>query len=224
MKTTAISLALSLAMVAGVAQAASFDFEGGPGVGPITGAEFAGVTLSTTAANGLALFNSNCGADFPGTPCTGGDGDLATGPTFGTVPQGLVLINWDGDTPDVGDDAAGGAITFNFATPSFVNEIALIDIDENPLQLGLSFLLTAGGVLSFTGADATSTIGSGDNSMTFFTGLTSAPVSSLTLSFNSISGAVAYVDATPVPVPAALPLLAAALGLTGWLGRRRRSV
>lgn len=224
-KTFVATTLLAAGLAVGAAQATTFDFEGGPGVGPIVGNEFGGVTLSTTNANGLALFNSNCGTDFPGTPCTGGDTDLATGPSFGTVPQGLVLINWDGDAADVGDDAAGGVISFDFLSPLFIKEIALIDIDENPAQLGLTFRLAGGGMSMFTGNDATSTIGSGNNSMTFFTGLENGLVLGLDIAFNKISGAVAYVETAPapVPVPAALPMLISALGLTGWLARRRRA-
>ena len=40
---------------------------------------------------------------------------------------------------------------------------------------------------------------------------------------NSTSGYVVEYDVAPVPVPAALPMAAAGLGLLGWLGRRRRS-
>ena len=53
-----------------------------------------GVTIGTTNSinNPALLFNSNCGPDFPGVPCSGGDDDLASGPSFGTEPQGNVLI------------------------------------------------------------------------------------------------------------------------------------
>jgi hypothetical protein len=51
-----------------------------------------GVTISSTGS--LSLFNSSCGPDF-GTTCSGGDDDLGTGASFGTEPQGNVLVIQD---------------------------------------------------------------------------------------------------------------------------------
>ncbi|MGK7873829.1 MAG: hypothetical protein AB4426_11115 [Xenococcaceae cyanobacterium] len=93
--------------------------------------------------NPLVLFNSSCGPDFPGTPCTGGDLDLASGPTYGTRPQKNVLIiqdlNGSGNpspitVPD--DDEDGGTFVFKFTDPGGVTfkNVGILDLDENNFE------------------------------------------------------------------------------------------
>ncbi len=87
---------------------------------------------SNTGSNRpLRLFNSNCGPDF-GIKCTGRDPDLATGPSFGTTPQGNVLIINEDTDQEPDDWAGGGIISFLFDQPVSVDYVTLLDIDENP--------------------------------------------------------------------------------------------
>lgn len=95
-----------------------------------------GVSITNARKNGknlnkpLVLFNSNCGPDF-GLACTGGDSDLATGPSFGTEPQGNVLIiNEDRNTNDPDDWANGGRIIFDFEDPVTLGKVSILDVDE----------------------------------------------------------------------------------------------
>jgi len=89
--------------------------------GNIAGTEFTdfGLTIGlnpSDASSTLALFESNCGPDFP-VSCTGNDGDLASGATFGTSPQGRVLIINEGTDANPNDDPSGGSFIFSFARP-----------------------------------------------------------------------------------------------------------
>jgi len=81
----------------------------------------------------LTLFQSNCGPDFPGKTCTGEDPDLATGPSFGTEPEGLVLIiSEDGDFSDPDDDTSGGYIVFDFnKTVKSLTLVGVLDTLDN---------------------------------------------------------------------------------------------
>lgn len=95
-----------------------------------------GVTITAdpnSAGTEAGLFDSEC------TPpnCSGGDNDLATGPSFGTDGQGYVLI-LNGAAPNgVNDDASGGSLIFDFDALEGVTfeSVQLLDIDEvDPLD------------------------------------------------------------------------------------------
>ncbi|WP_424097262.1 PEP-CTERM sorting domain-containing protein [Moorena producens] len=89
------------------------------------------ITSNTGSNHPLRLFNSNCGPDF-GITCTGGDADLATGPSFGTKPQGNVLIINENKNKTPDDWAGGGIISFVFDKAVSLDFVKLLDIDENP--------------------------------------------------------------------------------------------
>ena len=153
MKRTLASVTAMIATLAvagtlsGPANAISIDFEtDGNGNALIAGDgtdiddEFAayGLTVSARRKNNpdrlhdrpLRIFNTNCGPDF-GTSCTGGDSDLATGPSFGIEPQGnaLIINNNNGNTPN--DFAGGGIIAFEFDEAVTFESIGLLDLDFN---------------------------------------------------------------------------------------------
>ena len=183
-----------------------------------------GITISSTGT--LFLFNSNCGPDFPGTPCSGNDPDLATGPTFGTDPQGNVLIIQDPDQvpPDVPNDGdEGGTITFDFDTPTTLIQIAILD-NDNTFSGGVNdgrgiFLeIFQDGVPGSSEIDVP--VGSDNDLEVVAFGALGIDVIQLVVNFPS-SGAIASL--TAVPIPAALPLLLSALAWLGWIVRRRRS-
>lgn len=203
-----------------------------------------GVTLSVDAPNPplpntLALFNSNCGPDF-GVNCTGGDPDLATGPTYGTTPQGRVLIIQEnaGGVPD--DALAGGTIRFDFDRLMQVKSVELLDLDESAITVGqidfrffysdntfsdifVENLVGLGGAIDLL-SFATVT---GDNELRrlSFTGGAASfakNVIGFSITYNNISGAIASITYAPVPVPAALPLLAGGMAVFGFMGWRRR--
>ncbi|NEO21901.1 MULTISPECIES: PEP-CTERM sorting domain-containing protein [unclassified Moorena] len=88
------------------------------------------ITSNKGSNHPLRLFNSNCGPDF-GITCSGGDADLATGPSFGTKPQGNVLIINENTNEEPDDWAGGGIISFAFDKPVSLDYVTLIDIDEN---------------------------------------------------------------------------------------------
>jgi hypothetical protein len=113
-----------------------------------------GVVITTENAqnNPLNLFNSNCGPDSASHPwCSGGDPDLATGPTYGTDPQGNVLIiqelNNDSRNPVTrpDDSAKGGSFVFDFVGDDtyeanvFVRWLDLLDVDNRVEQEALAF-------------------------------------------------------------------------------------
>ena len=239
-------------LTTGGASAATINFEdittsGGLGKqGTITGTEIPGVTITLGGANAgaLGLYDSSCRPNSA-NPCTGGDEDLATGdgiigiganpkPTVNTPAEGFILISSAGSGATFGDKVGSPLFTFIFDVPTFINSFVLIDIDENPANVQATFNFTGGGMLSFDGTKATSVLNAGRNNahstfdialiagMAGFGGLL-APVDSFAIQFNNISGGIASLHTTPVPVPAALPLMLAGIGALAWAGRRRRA-
>lgn len=178
-----------------------------------------GITLSSTGGN-LYLFNSNCGSDFPGVSC-GSDGDLATGPKFGTTPQGNVLIIQDpGQDSKIPNDAnRGGKITFDFEKPTTLRRIAILDNDDAGENGGGAFLQ----IFRKDGSSSELEVPTGGDNLlsTRAFGNLGKDAIKLVVNFPG-SGAIASLTLAPVPVPAALPLLLSAIAWLGWIVRRRR--
>jgi len=224
--------AFTLGTAAQATTVLNFDSLGSAG-DVVTGDSFGDGTLSATGGP-LVLFNANCGPDFPGTSCTGGDPDLATGPSFGTTPQGLVLIIEESSrldpVPDPDDDARGGSFIFSFDSPVFLGTVTLLDIDTNPRITDVTF--------DFEYADGAAELGvaaaslfpmllgteTDDNSLTKFS-LSRKSVKELEINFDG-SGAVAELtySVSVVPLPAGAWLLLGGLGALGALrkGQRRK--
>ena len=96
--------------------------------GTIIDTQIFGVTVSgagnSTSGNMAMIFDS-------ANP-TGGDTDLAT------ANEGMILIiSEDGDSSDPDDDAQGGTLTFDFATPQFIDNVTLLDIQTNNATVDL---------------------------------------------------------------------------------------
>ncbi|MEL7107202.1 MAG: VPLPA-CTERM sorting domain-containing protein [Pseudomonadota bacterium] len=228
-KNTLFSMALAAALaLPGASFAATVvNFDDGS-EGNLNGTEvFSGLVEVDGNGKTLGLYNSNCngnGSTQFGVSCTGGDPDLASGTAFGTDPQGLVLIieeNPGDSTPD--DDRRGGTISFSFAQAVVMNAITLLDLDRDFTNIMLTFFFEGGGVLStgLNGADAVTLLGSetGDNSLRRydFSGL--APITGFDFKTTD-SGAIASLEVTPVPLPAAGWLLIGGLG--GLVAMKRR--
>lgn len=238
MRIQTMITAAAIAASATAASAATLDFEGVlASQGAVPGNTISGpgvtVTLGGSNATTLGLYDSSCRMN-----CTGGDDDLATGAGITAPPinagadtpdENFILISSEGSGPTFGDRVGSPDFIFTYDTPSFIDEFVLIDIDENPNRVTARFDFADGSSSAFDGTNATSVINAGvDNSYSVFDiAMIDAafvkPVNAFTIEFNSISGGVASVSATPVPVPAALPLLAGGLGLLGWVSRRRRA-
>jgi hypothetical protein len=243
-----LALSGALAMMTSAANAASLDFEGilamqGPLPGNTIVAPGVTVTLGGSGANTLGLYDSSC----RGAGCTGGDSDLSTGSNIpgadDTPEENFVLISAEGSGSTFGDRVGRPIFTFTYDIPTFINSFVLVDIDEVATAVQAIFHFSDGSVDRFNGTNATSVINPGaNNSHSTFDIATIAanlnmpqflkPVDAFKIAFGqndqggnaqTISGAVASVSATPVPVPAALPLLASGLGLMGWLSRRRKA-
>ena len=210
---------------AGSAHAMTIDFETDDNGAPLSPGAFDGttaydgfgVTISSTGS--LSLFNSSCGPDF-GTTCSGGDDDLGTGASFGTEPQGNVLVIQDPNVaPAPGDSGDGGSITFDFAKATTLTQVALLDNDNTDGGgTGIFLELFKEGV----GAPTVITPALGvDNLLQIIAfGAEGVGIIKLVVNFPG-SGAIASV--TTVPVPAALPLLLSALAWLGWVARRKKA-
>ena len=219
------ALVLLTILLAAPAQAVVIDFETDSGGTPLVAGngqdidtEFAGfgITLSTNnpLTNPLRLFNSNC---LPGS-CSGGDNDLATGASFGTPAQGNILIinETSGNTPD--DNAGGGQIIFDFARPTTLNEIGLVDNDNAP---GISLdVFKASSPASPAFTLLFNAVAQENTFLSFVFGPEFADVVRLAVNLPG-SGAIAFLDVTPVPLPASWLLFISAVLAFGWFTRKR---
>lgn len=106
-----------------------------------------GIDITFTEADGVGLFNSLC--DSPGqVACeTGannnGDPDLATGPAFGTTPQGNLIINEENAGDSAPDDfASGGDLILTFDQGGLLNNVLLESItfvDDVEAEITVNF-------------------------------------------------------------------------------------
>lgn len=216
-KLTTASAAVILA--AGVAQAATIDFEEF-GHGDNIDSVSAGGVTATVTVNSNGAFDQAVGFDTSLTGTADPDLEAPFTGSGGANPGTILIISEDGG-PD--DERAGGTVTFDFSEA--VNFIGFSAFD--------------GGLFEVTSAkgdelEVADNVVAGDNLSNRllvpegeFVG-----VQSLTFLFaNSGEGASGGIDdlefvvtdtPSPVPVPAALPLLAAGLGGLAFVGRRRR--
>lgn len=124
--------------------------------------------------------------------------------------------------------------------PGVVKNLMLIDIDEgvNQSLVNFTFNFSDGKMSSFLGTLTTSVLNANENNSYSFFDIENdgdlmgfyKPVDSFSIQFGKSSGGgisrgiagFAFTPA-PIPVPAALPLLAGALGMLGWAARRRKA-
>ena len=179
-----------------------------------------GISLSST--NGaLRLFNSNCGPGFPGVACTGNDGDLASGATFGPagdVPaQGNVLIRQEDSVSDPDDTGESGVIRFDFDRQVRLVDIALLD-NDNGSGITLRVFKNGSDVPSDTILRQSVRFNNFFENFAFAGDATQ--VSALEVAFPG-SGAIASLTVSQLPIPAALPLMLFALAALAVVMRRR---
>jgi hypothetical protein len=184
----------------------------------------------------LGVYNSACRTD-----CTGNDDDLATGSGITNPPinavedtpaEDYILITPQGSDSEFGDRVSKALFTFSFDMPSLVKNLVLIDMDENnvPNIVSMIFNFSDGTMGSFFANKATSVLNAGENNAYSFFDIENdadlmgfyKPVNSFAIQYGTntsgtISGGIAGFAFTPapIPVPAALPLLAGALGMLG---------
>lgn len=177
----------------------------------ISGATFSVIDQGTTGGDprDLMIFNSNCS----GNGCSGGDSDLSTVDTIDA--NNILIISTDNDSDDPNDSASGGIIIAKFDDFD-ISSVKATTIDVGDSDVGPNkFEVYLDGMLIDTFVFA---LGQGDNNV------------QMSDTFNGVfdevrlvlkgSGALASLEFTPVPIPAALPLfMAGLLGLAG-LGKK----
>lgn len=222
-KILIIILSISTWLLSANVHAAFIDFEDRNMVGDgllnegdiVTGLNLFGATFTVigqgnTGGNprDLMIFDSNCS----GAGCSGGDPDLSTTSTINA--NNILIISEDNDSADPDDSAAGGTIVIKFDTD--VTSITGTTVDIGDSDNGPNFFQ------AFLDGAPVETMNlalmQGDNNIQSrtFTGL----FDEIRLSLAG-SGALASLEFTPVPLPAALPLFMA--GLLGLFGMRRRA-
>jgi len=194
------------------------------------------VSLSTSGGAGEGII-------FDTRMPTSGDGDLVPEvnrtPGVSPEPFGNVLIvaerltdsNMDGlvDNPD--DNGGGGVFRFDFDVESTFFGFAALDVTDGAGSVTIDLFSGDNSIFSFTiddvagaGVDLVTDIG--DN--VFFglyenifgeNGISGVTAAEITLTG---SGGIDGLSYAPVPVPAALPLMATALGFGGFVSRRRK--
>lgn len=221
--TTALILFAALLFTASV-HAVLIDFEGLSAGDVVTGSTIDGATFTvtdqgTTSGNPreLMIFQSNC-FEIGMPQCTGGDSDLSTIDVPGTVTPitagNVLIISQDNDDTDPNDSAAGGVIITTFDTDVTAVEIVTIDVGDSDTGPN-TFEAYYQGMLQDS---VNLMLNLGENNI---------QTASLTGLFDEIrldlagSGALASIEFTPVPIPAALPLFMA--GLVGLFGLRKKA-
>ena len=225
-------LSIGVLCISASAHAVLIDFEMQNGMNLTEGDIITGQTLSGATFNligqgntggypgvprELMIFNSNCGLSMT---CTGGDHDLATDispPETMTDPifaNNILIISEDNNTGNPDDSAFGGSIIVTFATDVTSVTGVTVDVGDSG-STGNKFEAYLDNVLIDTILLSTNL---GDNNV---------QTASLSGLFDEVrlvltgSGALASLDFTPVPLPAALPLFVA--GLLGLFGMHRKA-
>lgn len=195
-----------------------FDFED-PAAGATVNAISGGGINATVTTISNRAGGSNQAVIFDSAHPTGNDSDLAApfgpGPgVSGQLSPGNILIIAGPDNgqglPD--DDAQGGTITFDFDQEVNVFGFDFFDLEEEISEL----------VVTTGSGFASSMLVTGDGQYGSF----STPilgVQSLSFDFAG-SGAIDNLNVSAVPLPAAPPLLLAALGGLAFVGRRRAAM
>lgn len=215
----ALVFAASLLAASGAhAAIVTFDsFAAGQPVDMLTFDDGTTATVTTVSNRSVGSGGTNQAGIFDTNNPTGNDADLGgpfTSASGGpALSPGNILIVL-GPTPLGGpdDDSMGGTITLTFSRP--VDFLAFDYFDTEASQNdGLTVTTDTGG--------NSGVLTAGDNEYdtydTPFLNITTA-----TFSFGG-SGGIDNLQIAPIPVPAALPLLFAGLGMLWVLGRTRRS-
>lgn len=219
-KTAALSAVIFAA--AGMANATTVDFAGFAS-GDILGAGTdlgGGVVADISAIGGIAqavIFDTN-------NP-TGGDTDLASPFTNSVDPldsrgfgNALIVQENPGD-PIVPDDVVGGTLIFSFGSNVSIGDLFLLDTEEESF---VSLLLGGETVLTLTVDDTNQSDTNGPPNAFTALDFGGAIGDQLVISF-SASGALGEFDASPVPLPAGLPLLLGGIGAFAWMKRRKKA-
>lgn len=133
-------------------------------------------------------------------------------------PGNVLIIQNPRTAPTLDDNQSGGTITFDFTTGP-VGFTGFTIVDDADISVTATLL---GGGLFNVGSFSVDR----DRGFDVFSFGEVADVTSLTFDFGTASGAIdglTFTSPTPVPVPAALPLLLAGLGGLGAVARRRKS-
>lgn len=216
-KSITVFLTLGMLLLSASAHAVLIDFEAGLSAGDIvTGSTISGATftVSNQGTTGglpreLMIFNSNC---TQGVNCSGGDDDLST---LDTINAGnILIISTNNNSANPNDSASGGLISIAFDTD--VTSITGVTVDIGDSDSGPNFFeaFLNGSSVEVMMLDQMQ--GNNNIQSRTFTGL----FDEIRLSLAG-SGALASIEFTPVPLPAALPLFIA--GLLGLLGMRKRT-
>jgi hypothetical protein len=216
----AITLAACVFAASG-AQAAILDFESfvaGQAVNSVTFSDGTTATVTTVSNRSAASGGTNQAGVFDTNNPTGNDTDLAgpfaSGSGGPDLSPGNILIILGPDNglglPD--DDMQGGSITFDFDRPVDLLSFNYFDTEST----------TNGLVVTSNNGDNSGVLFVGDNMYDTFTA-NFLGVTSLTFTLGG-SGGIDGLEIAPIPVPASLPLFAAALVMFGVVSRRRRLI
>ena len=191
------------------------------------GREF-GISWSGGRSEGANIFDTNCPVGSDATSDCAGDDDIVPGGVAGTSSNGVsgnVLIrqrNRDGGGDLANDKANTGTITFTLLSGGPLSWLGASAIDDGRFTFSSS--TSEGDFVLGVIADLD------DSEAAQLTFATPSPMIQQNDSFSILfegSGAVdrfVFDDGvTPVPVPAALPLMLVGLGGLGAVARRRKS-
>lgn len=227
---TALALVGTVFGATSAAQAVTLDFDSGvatySGANNLTGYSqdgFSfGITLGAgdTRASGANLFDTLACSERVNTTtnCAGNDdGDLVPSVDGENGVGGNVLIrqengNRGNQNGALDDDAAGtGSITFTLLSGSAFRLLGFSAVDDGRFSISVD-------------GDTLGTLRPGDDRATASTRFAVSPIiqigDSFTVNYRG-SGAVDAIAIAPVPLPAALPMLALGLGGLVAMGRRR---
>jgi hypothetical protein len=229
MKTSPILAATGIAAMAlfslQQAGAATIDFNGFSNGANVTTAGFGFGSATVSASGGIGeawAYDTNNHSN--GDPDLFGPFSTADSSVTG-YNAGKVLIiqenNGRNTTPD--DNASGGSFNLNFSAPLILNSLDVMDMELGKVTVRLfddSSTQIGGDWNNLTNTDTgNSTFPNLFETIQFGGGISG--VKSMQVILGG-SGAIDNINVSAVPLPAAAPLFASALGLFGFLRSRRR--